>query len=55
MEKRFRKLRADSMLVSDSMSLVFDFKIKNEKSWWTNNLGKLLQKRLEIRMSGEKN
>ena len=48
------KLRAESLFVPDSMSLVFDFKNKNEKSWFRNNLGKLLQKRLEIRMSGEK-
>lgn len=45
------KLRAESVLVPDSMSLMFDFKNKNEKSWFRN---KLLHKRLEIRMSGEK-
>ncbi|CAB3998284.1 Hypothetical predicted protein [Paramuricea clavata] len=36
------------------MALVFDFKNANEKSWFRNNLGKLLQKRLEIRLVGEK-
>ena len=41
------KLRAESLFVPDSMSLVFDFKNKNEKSWFRNNLGKLMQKRLE--------
>ncbi|CAB4026748.1 Hypothetical predicted protein [Paramuricea clavata] len=30
------------------------FKNKNTKSWFRNNLEKLLQKRLEIRLSGEK-
>jgi hypothetical protein len=48
------KLKAYSVLVPDSMSLVFDFKIKNTKSWFRNNLGKLLQRRLEIRLAGEK-
>jgi hypothetical protein len=36
------------------MALVFDFKNSNTKSWFRNNLGKLLQKRLEIRLAGEK-
>ncbi|CAB4016852.1 Hypothetical predicted protein [Paramuricea clavata] len=36
------------------MALIFDFKNANEKSWFRNNLGKLLQKRLEIRLAGEK-
>jgi hypothetical protein len=48
------KLKADSVLVPDSMALVFDFKNSNTKSWFRNNLGKLLQKRLEIRLAGEK-
>ncbi|CAB3995951.1 Hypothetical predicted protein [Paramuricea clavata] len=48
------KLKADSVLVPDSMALVFDFKNSNTKSWFRNNLGKLLQKRLEIRLTGEK-
>ena len=48
------KLKADSVLVSDSMALVFDFKNSNTKSWFRNNLGKLLLKRLEIRLAGEK-
>jgi hypothetical protein len=48
------KLKADSVLVPDSMALVFDFKNSNTKSWFMNNLGKLLQKRLEIRLAGEK-
>ncbi|CAB4005762.1 Hypothetical predicted protein [Paramuricea clavata] len=48
------KLKPDSVLVPDSMALVFDFKNANTKSWFRNNLGKLLQKRLEIRLAGEK-
>jgi hypothetical protein len=40
------KLKGDSVLVPDSMALVFDFKNSNTKSWFRNNLGKLLQKRL---------
>ena len=48
------KLKADSVLVPDSMALVFDFKNSNTKSWFRNNLGKLLQRRLEIRLAGEK-
>jgi hypothetical protein len=48
------KLKADSALVPDSIALVFDFKNSNTKSWFRNNLGKLLQTRLEIRLAGEK-
>ena len=48
------KLKAASVLVPDSMALVFDFKNSNTKSLFRNNLGKLLQKRLEIRLAGEK-
>jgi hypothetical protein len=48
------KLKADSVLVPDSMALVFDFKNSNTKSWFRNNLGKLLQRRLEIRLAAEK-
>ena len=48
------KLKADSVLVPDSMASVFDFKNSNTKSWFRNNLGKLLQRRLEIRLAGEK-
>jgi hypothetical protein len=48
------KLKADSVLVPDSTALVFDFKNSNTKSLFRNNLGKLLQRRLEIRLAGEK-
>ena len=46
--------KADSVLVPDSMAFVFDSKKSNTKSLFRNNLGKLLQKRLEIRLAGEK-
>jgi hypothetical protein len=36
------------------MALVFDFKNKNTKPWFRNNLEKLLQRRFEIRLAGEK-
>ena len=36
------------------MALVFDFKNSNTKSWFRNNLGKLLQRRLESGLAGEK-
>ncbi|CAB4005378.1 Hypothetical predicted protein [Paramuricea clavata] len=48
------KLKAGSVFVPDSMALVFDFKNSNTKSWFKNNLGKLLQRRLEICLAGEK-
>ena len=48
------KLKADSVFVPDSMALVFDFKNSNTKSWFRNNLGNLLQRRLEIRLAREK-
>ena len=44
------RLKSDSCLVSD---LVFDFKNANTKSWFHNNLGRLLQERLQIKVSGE--
>ncbi|CAB4018046.1 Hypothetical predicted protein [Paramuricea clavata] len=48
------ELKAGSVLVPDSMALVFDFKNSNTKSWFRNNLGKLLQRRLEICLAGKK-
>jgi hypothetical protein len=47
------KLKSDSLLVPDSMCLVFNFKNKNTKSWFLNNLSKQLQKRLVIRFAGQ--
>ena len=39
--------------VPDGIYLRFDFKNSNTKSWFKNNLGKLLQKKLVIRISGQ--
>ena len=47
------KLRPDICLVPDSLNLMFDFKNANDKSWFHNNLGKLLTKELTVKMAGE--
>ena len=47
------KLRPDVCLVPDSLNLMFDFKNANDKSWFHNNLGKLLTKELTVKMAGE--
>ena len=47
------KLNSDLCLVPDSVYLLFDYKSKNTKSWFKNNLGKLLQKNLTIKVSGQ--
>ena len=47
------KLNLDLCLVPDSVYLRFDFKNANTKSWFKNNLGKLLQKKLRIKRSGQ--
>ena len=47
------KLNPNLCLVPDSLRLVFDFKNSNTKSWFLNNLGKLLKKRLVIKFAGE--
>ena len=46
------KLNSDLCLVPDSIYLCFDFKNENTKYWFKNNLSKLLQKKLVIKMSG---
>ena len=46
------KLNSGLCLVPDSIYLCFDFKNSNTKSWFKNNLGKLLQKKLVIKISG---
>ena len=43
----------DSCLVPGSLHLLFTFKVSNTKSWFLNNLSKMLQKRLKIRLAGE--
>ena len=47
------KLKIDSCLVSGSLHLLFNFKVSNTKSWFLNNLSKMLQKRLVVRLAGE--
>ena len=47
------KMKMDSCLVPGSLHLLFTFKVSNTKSWFLNNLSKMLQKRLRIRLAGE--
>ena len=47
------KLKPDSCLVPGSLNLLYDFKLSGTKSWFNNNLSKLLTKRLQIKVAGE--
>ena len=47
------KLKPDRCLVSGSLHLLFNFKNNNSKSWFLNNLSKLLTNRLVIKLGGE--
>ena len=47
------KLKADSCLVPGSLHLLFDFVNKNTKSWFMNNLSRLLVEQLQVKMGGE--
>ncbi|CAB4011381.1 Hypothetical predicted protein [Paramuricea clavata] len=47
------KLKPDSCLVPGSFALLFDFKNSNTKSYFNNNLAKLIAKRLQIKVAGE--
>ena len=47
------KLKPDVCLVPGSLNLMFDFKNANAKSWFQNNLSKLLTKELTLKMAGE--
>lgn len=47
------KLKPDVCLVPDSLHVLFDFKSANAKSWFDNNLGKLLTKELSVKIAGE--
>ena len=47
------KLKPDVCLVPDSLNIMFDFKNANVKSWFNNNLSKLLTKELTVKMAGE--
>ena len=47
------KLKSDTCLVPDSLYLLFDFKNASGKSWFLNNLSKLLFERFMVKFSGE--
>ena len=47
------KLKSDACLVPDSLFLQFDFKNANAKSWFLNNLSKLLCERFVVKFAGE--
>jgi hypothetical protein len=47
------KLEPNTDIVPDSFRLSYEFKSENTKSWFMNNLGKLLCERLMIRVGGE--
>ena len=47
------KLKPDTCLVPDSLNLQFDFKNANAKSWFLNNLSKLLCERFVVKFAGE--
>ena len=47
------KLNPNLCLVPDSLKLLFTFKNSNTKSWFLNNLSKLLKKRLVVKFAGE--
>ena len=47
------KLKPSSCLVPGTFNLLFDFKNANTKSWFLNNLAKLLSQRLQIKLAGE--
>ena len=49
------RLSSDDILVQDSLNFCFDFSLgSNTKSWFLNNLSKLLQDQLEVQMEGHK-
>ena len=49
------RLSSDNILVQDSLNFCFNFLLgNNTKTWFKNNLAKLLQDRLEVSMEGQK-
>ena len=46
------KLKTDTCLVPDSLNLQIDFKNANAKSWFLNNLSKLLCERFVVKFAG---
>ena len=47
------KFKPSSNLVPGSLHLVFDFEVAGTKTHFMNNLSKILQRRLQIRLAGE--
>ena len=47
------RLKDDACLIPDTLCLSYDFKNKNTKSWFNNNLGRLIVKELKIRVYSE--
>ena len=48
------KLNANSCIVPNTLYLTADFKNENAKSWFQNNVGKLLVSKLMVKVGGEK-
>ena len=49
------RLSSEGILVQDSLNFCFNLDLgNNTKSWFKNNLSKLLQDRLEVSMEGQK-
>ena len=49
------RLSSDDILVQDSLNFCLNFSLgSNTKSWFKNNLSKMLQDRLEVSMEGQK-
>ena len=48
------KLDANSCIVPNTLYLTADFKNENTKSWFLNNVGKLLVSKLKIKIGGDK-
>ena len=49
------RLSSNDILVQDSLNFCFNFSLGlNTKSWFKNNLSKLLQNNLEVSMEGQK-
>ena len=47
------KMSVKSCLVPRSLHLCYRWKLSNTKSWFLNNLSKLLQERLQVKVAGE--
>ena len=47
------KLSENEVILTDTLNLIFKFKNSNAKSWFKNNLGRLLCKELTVQMAGK--